>query len=100
MGNRFAYLLSEGAVVPAGFTSGYGSYTKSQLVCNGDTAIVGIGKAKLGAIWYRALTKYFVSSTDYPGARAGTLQAAADLYGNGSVEYQTVARAWSAVKVN
>jgi Zn-dependent metalloprotease len=93
--NRFAYLLAEGAVAPAGV-----SCAASQLVCNGDTGIVGIGRAKLRAIWYRALTTYFVSSTDYPGARAGTLQAAADLYGAGSAEYQTVARVWSAVKVN
>ncbi|QWP79504.1 M4 family metallopeptidase [Lysobacter sp. K5869] len=104
VGNRFAYLLAEGAVVPKGFaaTSAYdfGGYTPAKLVCNGDTSIVGIGRAKLGAIWYRALTKYFVSSTDYPGARAGTLQAAADLYGANSTEYKTVARAWSAAGVN
>lgn len=94
--NRFAYLLSEGAVAPAGFPE----YTPERLVCNNDTAIVGIGKAKLGAIWYRALTKYFVASTDFPGARKGTLQAAADLYGADSVEYKTVAQAWSAVNVD
>ncbi|QWP79503.1 M4 family metallopeptidase [Lysobacter sp. K5869] len=94
--NRFAYLLSQGAVTPKGFTS----YTPAKLVCNTDTAIVGIGPAKLGAIWYRAMTKYFVSSTDYPGARAGTLQAATDLYGADSTEYKTVARAWSAAGVN
>lgn len=94
--NRFAYLLSEGAVAPPNFPE----YTPDRLVCNGDTGIAGIGRAKLGAIWYRALTKYFVSSTDFPGARKGTLQAAADLYGAGSTEYQTVARAWSAVKVD
>ncbi|MBW8811694.1 MAG: M4 family metallopeptidase, partial [Lysobacter sp.] len=93
--NRAFFLFAEGVTPQAGF-----SYTKAQLVCNSDTTIVGIGRAKAGAIWYRALTKYFVSSTDYPQARAGTLQAAADLYGANSVEYQTVARAWSAVKVN
>lgn len=57
-------------------------------------------KAKLDAIRYRALTQYFVSSAGYPSARAGTLQAAADLYGNGSVEYQTAARAWPALKAD
>ncbi len=97
VGNLYQYLLTEGAKVPANFAT---TYRPSDLVCNGDTAIVGIGRAKAGAIWYRALTKYFVSSTDYPQARAGTLQAAADLYGANSIEYQTVARAWSAVKVN
>ncbi|MEH6417585.1 M4 family metallopeptidase [Pseudomonas sp. CGJS7] len=93
--NRMFYLASEGAVVPAGF-----NYTKAQLVCNNDTAIVGIGRNKVGAIMYRALTRYFVSSTTYPQARTWTLQAAADLYGNTSTEYTTLARVWTAVSVN
>ncbi|MBN7137277.1 hypothetical protein A7A76_21390, partial [Lysobacter enzymogenes] len=58
--NRVFYLASEGAVVPSGF-----NYTKAQLVCNNDTGIVGIGRDKVGAIMYRALTRYFVSSTTY-----------------------------------
>lgn len=95
VGNRQFYLLSQGAVAPSGF-----GYTNAQMVCNGDTSLVGIGRAKAGAIWYRALTRYFVSSTTYPQARTGTLQAAADLYGSGSAEYQAVARAWSAAAVN
>lgn len=95
--NRFFYLLAEGAVVPANFV---GTYTASQLVCNGNTALAGIGRAKAGAIWYRALTTKFTSSTTFPQARTGTLQAAAELYGAGSPEYNAVAAAWSAVKVN
>ena len=95
--NRFFYLLAQGAVVPANFV---GTYTAGQMTCNNDTGIVGIGRAKAGAIWYRALTVYFTSTTDYPQARARTLQAAADLYGNGSVEYNAVARAWTAASVN
>ena len=93
--NRVNYLASQGVVVPAGF-----SYTKAQLVCNNDTTIVGVGRDKLGAIFYRALTRYFVSSTTYPQARTWTLQAATDLYGSTSAEYTTLARAWSAVNVN
>ncbi|MFZ5638349.1 MAG: M4 family metallopeptidase [Pseudomonadota bacterium] len=95
--NRFFYLLAEGAVVPSNFV---GTYTASQLVCNGNTALTGIGRAKAGAIWYRALSTKFTSSTTYPQARAGTLQAAAELYGSGSPEYNAVAAAWSAVSVN
>ncbi len=95
--NRFFYLLAEGAVVPANFV---GTYTASQLVCNGNTGLVGIGRAKAGAIWYRALTTKFTTSTSYPQARTGTLQAAAELYGTGSPEYNAVAAAWSAVSVN
>ncbi|UJB17754.1 MULTISPECIES: M4 family metallopeptidase [Lysobacter] len=95
--NLAFYLISQGSVVPADYSS---SLTPADLACNGDTSVVGVGLAKAGAIWYRALTKYFVSSTDYPGARTGTLQATADLYGADSTEYKTVARAWSAVSVN
>ncbi|MET4728385.1 Zn-dependent metalloprotease [Lysobacter enzymogenes] len=93
--NRVFYLASEGAVVPSGF-----NYTKAQLVCNNDTTIAGVGRDKIGAIMYRALTRYFVSSTTYPQARTWTLQAAADLYGASSPEHATLARAWSAVSVN
>ncbi|WP_242108367.1 M4 family metallopeptidase [Luteimonas aquatica] len=93
--NRFFYLLAEGAVVPAG-----SGLTPAQLVCNGDTAIAGIGRDKAGKIWYRALTTKFTSSTTYPQARAATLAAASELYGAGSAEYSTVARAWSAANVN
>ncbi|WP_363799781.1 M4 family metallopeptidase [Lysobacter firmicutimachus] len=95
VGNRFFYLLAEGAVVPAG-----SGLTPAQLVCNGDTAIAGIGRDKAGKIWYRALTTKFTSSTSYPQARAATLAAAAELYGAGSAEQTAVARAWSAAAVN
>ena len=99
--NRFFYLLAEGAVVPAGFGAGTTyNLTPSSLVCNGDTGITGIGRAKAAAIWYRAMDVYFTSSTTYPQARAGTLSAAADLYGANSPEYNAVARAWTATSVN
>ena len=94
-GNHFFYLLAEGAVSPAGF-----AYTASQLVCNGDTGVTGIGRDAAQRIWYRALTVYFNSTESYPKARTDTLQAAADLYGTGSAQYAAVARAWSAVGVN
>lgn len=99
--NRFFYLLAEGAVVPAGFGSGTSyNLTPASLVCNGNTGLAGIGRAKAGAIWYRALDVYFTSSTKYPSARLATLNAARDLYGSGSPEYNAVAAAWSAVAVN
>ncbi|OKI65984.1 M4 family metallopeptidase [Micromonospora sp. CB01531] len=88
--NHFFYLLAVG--------SGASSYGNSP-TCNGST-VTGIGNAKAGAIWYRALTTYMTSRTDYAGARTATLSAAKDLYGTGSVEYNTVAAAWSAVSVN
>jgi Zn-dependent metalloprotease len=94
-GNHFYYLLAEGAVSPAGF-----GYTPSQLVCNGDTGVAGIGRDAAQRIYYRALTVYFTSTETYPKARLDTLKAATDLYGSGSAQYNAVARAWSAVNVN
>lgn len=95
VGNHFFYLLAEGAVVPAG-----ASLTAADLVCNGNIGLRGIGRDAAQRIWYHALTRYMTSGTNYAGARAATLQAAADLYGAGSSQQATVAAAWSAVLVN
>ena len=98
--NHFFYLLAEGAVVPAGFGAGSeANLTASSLVCNGNTAITGIGRDDAGAIWYRALTMEMTSGTSYAGARTATLQAAAALFGGGSAQYNAVNAAWDAVSV-
>jgi Zn-dependent metalloprotease len=94
--NHFFYLLAEGATVPAGFSS----LTKSQLVCNGNTALAGIGRTAAAKIYYRALTVYMTSNTKYASARTATLNAATDLYGSSSTQRAAVAAAWSAVGVN
>ncbi|CAM5508466.1 Periplasmic nitrate reductase [Streptomyces violaceorubidus] len=91
--NHFAYLLAEGSGARTVGGVAYDSPT-----CDGST-VSGIGRDKLGDIWYRALTVYMTSSTDYAGARAATLSAAGDLYGTGSAEYAAVGAAWSAVDV-
>jgi Zn-dependent metalloprotease len=62
-------------------------------------SMVGIGADKAGAIWYKALTTYMVSSTNFKGARTATLNAANALYGAGSPEKAAVASAWSLVGV-
>ncbi len=97
--NHFFYLLAEGAVVPEGFGEDGTGLVPGDLVCNGDTSIEGIGRDAAGAIWYRALTVYMTSLTDYAGARVATLAAAGDLYGAGSQEQDAVAAAWGAVLV-
>jgi Zn-dependent metalloprotease len=61
--------------------------------------VTGIGRAKATAIFYRALTRYMVSTTDFHDARKATLKAAADMYGANSTEYKTVDKAWAAVNV-
>ncbi|MGW1005463.1 M4 family metallopeptidase [Streptomyces sp. NPDC002520] len=91
--NHFFYLLSEGSGAKTINGVSYNSPTS-----NGST-VTGIGRDKADQIWYKALTTYFTSTTNYAGARTGTLQAAADLYGSGSAEYNAVAAAWSAVNV-
>ncbi|MET8331003.1 M4 family metallopeptidase [Streptomyces sp. NPDC005181] len=91
--NHFAYLLAEGSGPKA-----IGGVQHNGTTCNGAT-LSGIGKDKLGKIWYRALTVYMTSSTKYAGARTATLNAAKDLYGAGSAEQNAVAAAWSAVSV-
>ncbi|MEG3629752.1 M4 family metallopeptidase [Streptomyces poriticola] len=94
VGNHFAYLLAEGSG-----TKTLGGVRHSSPTCDGST-VTGIGRAKLGAIWYRALTVYMTSSTDYAGARTATLRAAADLYGEDGAETAATAAAWSAVNVH
>ncbi|MFE0672389.1 M4 family metallopeptidase [Streptomyces sp. NPDC058867] len=94
VGNHFAYLLAEGSGART-----IGGVAHDSPTCDGST-VTGIGRAKLGAIWYRALTVHMTSSTDYAGARTATLNAAKDLYGAGGTEYKAVAAAWSAVGVN
>ncbi|MCX4810896.1 M4 family metallopeptidase [Streptomyces sp. NBC_01239] len=91
--NHFAYLLAEGSGAKTINDVSYNSPT-----CN-SSSVSGIGRDKLGAIWYRALTVYMTSSTNYAGARTATLNAAKDLYGVGSSEYAAVGAAWSAVSV-
>ncbi|MCF1595591.1 M4 family metallopeptidase [Streptomyces muensis] len=93
VGNHFAYLLAEGSGARTVNGVRYDSPT-----CDGSS-VTGIGREKLGRIWYRALTVYMTSSTNYAGARASMLSAAKDLYGAGSVEYGAVGAAWKAVNV-
>jgi len=93
VGNHFFYLLAEGTG-----SKTIGNLPHTSTTCNGTT-ITGIGSAKAGKIWYRALTVYMTSSTDYAGARVATLKAASDLFGASSTEYNTVAAAWSGVSV-
>lgn len=94
VGNHFFYLLAEGSGAKS-----FGGMDHTSPTCNG-ASITGIGRTAAAAIWYRALDIYFTSSTTYPQARAATLNAAADLYGMGSTQYNAVAAAWSAVSVN
>ncbi|MEU4038092.1 M4 family metallopeptidase [Streptomyces collinus] len=87
------YLLAEGSGKKTIGTVNYNSPTY-----DGST-VKGIGRTKATAIFYRALTRYMVSTTDFHDARVATLKAAKDLYGATSTEYKTVNKAWAAVNV-
>jgi Zn-dependent metalloprotease len=93
--NHFFYQLSEGSG-----TKTINGVTYSSPVCPGGSAVTGIGRDAASAIWYRALTTYFTSGTNYAAARTATLKAATDLYGAGSPQYDAVATAWSASGVS
>ncbi|WP_031068210.1 M4 family metallopeptidase [Streptomyces sp. NRRL WC-3742] len=92
--NHFFYLLAEGSGAKS-----INGYNYDSPTSNGSK-VTGIGRDKAAAIWYRALTVYFTSTTNYKAARTGTLKAASDLYGATSTEYKAVAAAWSGVNVN
>jgi Zn-dependent metalloprotease len=93
IGNHFFYLVAEGSQAKTINGVEYRSPT-----CNGER-VDGIGRDAAAAIWYRALTLYFTSATDYFGARAATLKAAEDLYGLRSPQVANVTMAWDAVNV-
>ena len=88
VGNLFYYLLAEGGKAPA------------RANCNTSITVSGVGRDAAAKIWYRALTVYMTSSTNYKGARTASINAANDLYGAGSAQATAVANAWSAVNVN
>ncbi|OEV32090.1 peptidase M4, partial [Streptomyces nanshensis] len=91
--NHWFYLLSEGSGAKVINGVSYDSPTSDGL------PVTGIGREKAALIWYKALTTKFTSTTNYAGARAGTLAVAGDLYGTDSAEYKSVADAWAGVNV-
>ncbi|WP_241833265.1 M4 family metallopeptidase [Streptomyces caatingaensis] len=93
IGNHFFYLLAEGS----------GKKTINGFTYNSPTAdgkkVTGIGRAAAEKIWYKALTAYMTSTTNYKGARSATLKAARDLFGTKSGQYRAVQAAWDGVNV-
>lgn len=80
--NHMFYLLAEGGTSK----------------CNGSV-VTGIGRAAAAAIWYKAVTDYMTSSTDYTAARLACLNAATVLYGANSPQWAAVNAAYAAVNV-
>ncbi|MFC0298195.1 M4 family metallopeptidase [Geobacillus jurassicus] len=78
--NKAAYLLSQGG-------THYG------------VSVTGIGRDKMGKIFYRALVYYLTPTSNFSQLRAACVQAAADLYGAASQEVNSVKQAFNAVGV-
>ncbi|MGW6835580.1 M4 family metallopeptidase [Streptomyces sp. NPDC054949] len=91
--NHWFYLASEGSGAKLVNGVNYDSPTYDGKPVN------PIGREAAAKIWFRALTTYMTSSTDYAAARTATLEAAADLYGKNGVVYNNVGNAWAAVNV-
>jgi vibriolysin len=86
--NLAFYLMVAGGTHPRGKTT-------VSVPALSSTAMTSIN---MGAkIWYRALTVYMNSSTNFEGARNATAQAATDLYG--AAANDSVHKAWDAVAV-
>ncbi|MEU6071736.1 MULTISPECIES: M4 family metallopeptidase [Streptomyces] len=91
--NHMFYLLSEGSGTKVINGVTYNSPTSD------GVAVTGIGRAAALQIWYKALTTYMTSSTDYAAARTAALNAAAALYGTNSTQYAGVGNAFAGINV-
>ena len=91
--NHWFYLASEGSGAKTVNGTSYNSPT-----CNGST-VTGIGRDKAAKVWYRTLSTYLTSSSNYAAARDGAIRSAKDLYGASSAECTGVAAAFTAIAV-
>ncbi|MEV5176265.1 M4 family metallopeptidase [Streptomyces flaveolus] len=91
--NHMFYLLSEGSGTKVINGVTYNSPTSD------GVAVTGIGRDAALKIWYKALTTYMTSSTNYAGARTAALNAAAALYGTNSTQYAGVGNAFAGINV-
>ena len=65
--------------------------------------VEGVGsqnRLQIETVFYRAVTQLLPSRADFAAARSATIQAARDLYGDGSPAQRAMAEAWTAVGVN
>ena len=86
--NRGFYFLSQGATKT-------GETSTSYL----PQGMTGIGNDKAARIWFRALTTYMTSATDYAGARIACIQAVRDLFPVSGPEEIAVWNAFAGINV-
>ena len=110
--DHYSVRLYPGSCTPSSSNDYCGVHTNSSisnhafyLAANGGTnrvsgiSVTGMGTTDSARIFYRALTVYMTSSTNFAGARTATLNAAADLFGSSSTQYTRTATAWCAIGV-
>lgn len=110
--DHYSLRLYPGTCTPSSLNDNCGVHTNSSianhayyLIAHGGTnrvsgvAVTSIGTDAAAKIFYRALAVYMTSSTNFAGARTATLNAATDLYGASSSQYNGVATGWCAVGV-
>jgi len=89
--NHWFYLASEGSGAKVINGVSYNSPT-----CNAST-VTGIGRAAAEKIWYRTLSTYLTSNSNYAAARTGAVKAAKDLYGVGSAQCAGIVASFAAI---
>jgi Zn-dependent metalloprotease len=88
--NRFFYYLSQGA--PSDNTSpAWSSYLPG--------GMTGVGNDTAARIWYAAMTEWMTPVDKYADARVAGVNAAIELYGDGSPEVLAVKNAFAAINV-
>ena len=110
--DHYSLRLYPGTCTPSNANDQCGVHTNSSiqnhayyLMAAGGTnrvsgvAVTGIGTTDAAKIFYRGLTVYMTASTNFAGARTATLNAATDLFGSASTQYNTIATGWCAVGV-
>lgn len=91
--NHWFYLASEGSGAKVINGVSYNSPT-----CNAST-VTGIGRAAAEKIWYRTLSTYLTSNSNYAAARTGAIKSAKDLYGATSTQCAGIEASFSAIAV-
>ncbi len=88
--NRFFYFLSQGSSSDSASPS-YSAYLPG--------GMTGVGNDKAARIWYTAMTEWMTPVDKYADARVAAVNAAVELYGDGSAEVQSVKSAFAAINV-
>jgi len=91
--NHWFYLASEGSGAKVINGVSYNSPT-----CNAST-VTPIGRDAASKIWYRTLSTYLTSNSNYAAARTGAIKSAKDLYGAASSQCAGVETSFSAIAV-